>query len=73
MGDCLHCISFVGMSMGIILIKLMDMGRSSLHWAAPFPDQEVMNCVLEIELSISKQAREQACIHFFLLLTVDVK
>lgn len=42
MGDCL---------------KVIDMGKPSPLWVAPFPKQELLNCVREDEIKLSTSKR----------------
>lgn len=51
----------MGVSMGTVLSKLTDVGSTSPPWAAPFPRQEVLNCV-------RVQASKQAIMHAFISL-----
>lgn len=61
---------------GELSLLLIDVGRTSPLWAAPFPGQE-LNYIEQEELKtraerVNWQNWQHGCIHFSLSLTVDV-
>lgn len=58
--------------MGVVLIKLIDMGRPGPLLAVPFPRHRVLDCVRVGKFSWAQQAGAHACIYPSLFLTVDV-
>lgn len=67
--DCVHWDGLRAWLRGLILIQFTDVGWDSPLWVAPFSKTEVLICLSIDKIEYSKPE----CIHFLLLLTVNVR